>query len=239
MNLIELITLFALPLLAGVSLLYSNYITQQRMKLLLSFSGAYLLALCFLHLIPDVYSLSNRITTGIWVLVGFLIQLFLEFFSKGIEHGHYHTHHDQHRFPLVLMISICLHSILEAMPLAEMPHGHDHGNSPLLTGILLHKIPIAITLMSVLLHAKLSKTSALMYFLIFCITAPLGVLIAEQLDIVLNNQDFYKYSTALVIGVFLHIATTILFESSDGHRFNLMKIGLYALGSILAYFSVA
>lgn len=42
---------------------------------------------------------------------------------------------------------------------------------------------------------------------------------------------------AIVIGIFLHISTTILFESGSDHRFNLYKIvailtgGLLGLGS--------
>jgi fucose permease len=46
---------------------------------------------------------------------------------------------------------------------------------------------------------------------------------------------------AVVIGIFMHIATTILFESSESHRFNLAKglaillgIGL-GVGSVLLH----
>ncbi|MGB5319366.1 MAG: ZIP family metal transporter, partial [Eudoraea sp.] len=50
---------------------------------------------------------------------------------------------------------------------------------------------------------------------------------------------FEKYSgelTALVIGVFFHISTVILFETSEGHHFNLRKIIVILLGILIAFF---
>ena len=43
---------------------------------------------------------------------------------------------------------------------------------------------------------------------------------------------------AFVIGIFMHISTTILFESSDIHRFNLAKLGAIAAGTGLGFLSV-
>jgi hypothetical protein len=39
---------------------------------------------------------------------------------------------------------------------------------------------------------------------------------------------------AVVIGIFLHISTTILFESSENHRFNLQKFVVIILGTLMA-----
>ena len=60
-------------------------------KLLLAFSGAYLFAISVFHLLPEIYSGGNK-TVGIFILLGFILQIILEFFSQGIEHGHTHTH---------------------------------------------------------------------------------------------------------------------------------------------------
>jgi hypothetical protein len=43
---------------------------------------------------------------------------------------------------------------------------------------------------------------------------------------------------AFVIGIFMHISTTILFESSDIHRFNLAKLGAIVVGTGLGFLSV-
>jgi len=44
---------------------------------------------------------------------------------------------------------------------------------------------------------------------------------------------------AFVIGIFMHISTTILFESSDIHRFNLAKLGAIIVGTGLAILSLS
>ncbi|MBR9847740.1 MAG: ZIP family metal transporter, partial [Algicola sp.] len=41
---------------------------------------------------------------------------------------------------------------------------------------------------------------------------------------------------AIVIGIFFHISTTILFETGDGHKFNLSKLIAIILGVGIAYF---
>ena len=66
-------------------------------KLLLSLSGGFLLAISFIHLIPEIYIHSGE-KVGYYILLGFLIQLFLEYFSKGIEHGHVHVHGGKQQF---------------------------------------------------------------------------------------------------------------------------------------------
>jgi len=39
----------------------------------------------------------------------------------------------------------------------------------------------------------------------------------------------------VVIGIFLHISTTILFESTENHRFNSIKFIVILLGAGLAF----
>ena len=43
---------------------------------------------------------------------------------------------------------------------------------------------------------------------------------------------------AFVIGIFMHISTTILFESSDIHRFNFAKLAAIVVGTALAILSL-
>ncbi|NNL15605.1 MAG: ZIP family metal transporter, partial [Flavobacteriaceae bacterium] len=50
---------------------------------------------------------------------------------------------------------------------------------------------------------------------------------------------FESYETeisALVVGIFLHISTTILFESDKGHRFNVSKLIVIVAAVAIAYF---
>ena len=62
---------------------------------------------------------------------------------------------------------------------------------------------------------------------------PIGTIIANN---ILVDSTYLVYINAIVIGVFLHISTTILFESSDGHSFNLNKILAIVVAVAVAYF---
>ena len=50
------------------------------------------------------------------------------------------------------------------------------------------------------------------------------------------ESDAAFYMNAIVIGIFLHISTTILFESSEGHKIHLSKLLVIILGVVVAYF---
>ena len=120
MNYSIYILLFLSVIISGSSVLFIN-ISSKNLKLILSFSGAYLFAISVLHLIPEIY-LSGTADIGIYILIGFFAQVLLEFFSEGIEHGHIHTHkhgNPHADFPYAMMIGLSIHSFLEGMPLAN------------------------------------------------------------------------------------------------------------------------
>ncbi|WP_339609804.1 ZIP family metal transporter [uncultured Planktosalinus sp.] len=192
-------------------------------KLFLAFSGAFLLALTVFELLPEVYkSQSNYV--GVFIMVGIILQIFLEFFSKGAEHGHVHLHTQDKTFPWMLFLSLSIHAFLEGMPI----HSHDH----LVLGIVIHKVPIAIILTLFFIQAKYSKKQTFIFLLLFAVMTPAGSLAADKI------QFFNAYSveiTALVIGIFLHVSTTILFESSEGHKFNMAKLLIVIFAAFLAY----
>ena len=210
-----------------------------KLKLLIAFSGAYLLSITALHLLPEVFQGDDRGSYfGAFILIGFFVQLMLEFLSGGIEHGH--AHKQRHGgIPIGLMVGLCLHAFLEGMPLGGdeagshnhgHSHGHSHGIEPLLLGIVLHKYPVAIVLLVMLLESGLSRAKAFGLLIVFATMAPLGTLLSG-IDAV---GQFHRESLAIVIGIFLHVSTTILFESSEGHRFNAYKMMSIAAGLALA-----
>ena len=143
---------------------------SKNIQLLLTFSGAYLLAVSVIHLIPELFRDNTSNNIGIFILAGFLIQILLEYFSKGIEHGHFHK---RNTIPFTVLISLCLHSLLEGIPLGG--HLHDHAHNALLTGILLHKAPVSIVLLSLFLQSGMSKIKAYFLLLLFALMTPLGV----------------------------------------------------------------
>ena len=92
---------------------------KENFKLLLAFSGAFLLALTIFELFPSVYENSDAKTIGIFVLLGILLQIFLEFFSKGAEHGHVHIYKEKSSFPWLLFFSLSVHAFLEGFPIEK------------------------------------------------------------------------------------------------------------------------
>jgi zinc transporter ZupT len=226
----QLILLFGSSLLGGLGIFLFKKDNSNRLKLVLSFSGAYLFAITVLHLMPDVYSSGNP-QIGLFILGGFLLQIFMEQFSEGIEHGHIHKHSHQHFvFPLGIMISLCLHAFLEGMPLAKGQH------KELVYGIALHHIPAAFALGSVLMENKLSKFSISSLLILFALMSPLGYWLSFEIGqgAIGNIEVYFDRIMGVVIGIFLHISTTILFESSVDHKFNLKKVVAVLLGVSIA-----
>jgi zinc transporter ZupT len=198
--------------------------TKTNLKLLLAFSGSFLLSLTVMHLLPELYVDKNP-SIGLFIMLGILFQIVLEFFSKGAEHGHVHGHDKLFKMPWLLFISLCIHALLEGFPV-----GKQH---QLALGIAIHHFPIAIILTTFFVNAELNKKALFLFMIFFAIMTPLGTLLSEILPIV-NN--YYAEITAVVIGILFHISSTIIFESSEGHKFNIAKISVIVLGIAIAYF---
>ncbi len=223
--------LFLSSLLAGLSVFFIKRNDTYLLKLILSFSGAYLFSITVLHLIPDIYTGNNNPYLGVFILAGFLFQLLMERYSEGIEHGHIH-HHSEKGFPFGIMVSLCLHAFLEGMPLAKGPQ------KELLFGIAIHHIPASFALGSLLLQSGLKKRTVIYCLLFFAVMSPLGFLISNFISNggIGEIEKYFDQIMAIVIGIFLHISTTILFESSsaDHHHFNRRKLIAVLLGMSLS-----
>lgn len=195
--------------------LKKNY--KKILQVTLSLSGAYILGITVLHLLPEVYMHSGEMI-GLFILLGFVIQLVLEFASRGIEHGHIHAaHHKTTGFVLQIMVGLCVHAFLEGMPLAGNvldAHGHGH-HQHFLFGVAMHKIPAAFALVLLLSLSKYSQKTVLLCWFIFALMSPLGAWTASGLGEILS-LEWNNRILAIVAGSFLHIATTILFEIENG-----------------------
>ena len=200
------------------------------LKLVLSLSGAYLFSITVLHLMPEVYSSGNH-DIGLFILGGFLLQIVMEQFSEGIEHGHIHSHKHKHGFPIGIMLSLCLHAFLEGMPLAQGEH------TDLVFGIALHHIPAAFALGSILLQNNLSKNMIISLLVVFAMMCPLGYWASYQIGHLTQISNYFDCIMGVVIGIFLHISTTILFESSVDHKNNIKDLVAVTCGVAIALVS--
>jgi zinc and cadmium transporter len=230
MEIWKLLVLFFCAFFGGSAIFLVKSDKSELLKLILSFSGAYLFAITVLHLIPDAYSGTDAHEIGVFILIGFLFQVFLEKFSEGVEHGHIHKHDHSHAFPFGIMISLCLHAFLEGMPLAKDQHNE------LIFGIALHHIPAAFALASILLQSHFRPAGILFYIAIFAIMAPLGFYVSTGLSngTIGGVEAYFNKMMGVVIGIFLHISTTILFESSVDHKINNKKMIAVLAGTAIA-----
>ena len=194
------------------------------LPIFLAFSGAFLLAVTIFELLPEVYQNPTK-EIGIYIIAGILLQIFLEIFSQGAEHGHVHEHNHAKSFPWLLFVSLSIHALLEGFPINE--------DNNLLVGVMVHKIPIALILSLFFIKANYKKATTLSFLFLFALMTPLGNWLSEHL---IFTQEQELKITAVTIGVFLHVSTTILFESSKNHKFNISKMSAVVVAIIIAYF---
>ncbi|MDP5100501.1 MAG: ZIP family metal transporter [Nonlabens sp.] len=198
--------------------------SRSRIKLLLAFSGAFLLSAVASEFLPEIYG-SGAKYMGMYLVAGVFVQIILEFFSKGAEHGHVHSHDDNKGIPVVLFVSLCIHAFLEGMPLQEDGHS-------MVYGIAVHKLPIAFIVSSFMLVNKIPKFKIIAIMLFFAAMSPLGSLLASNLEL---DDAVMLPLKAIVTGIILHVSTTLILEASEAHKFNAAKIGVMLLGAALGF----
>jgi zinc transporter ZupT len=211
---------------------------QKLFKLVLSFSGSYLFSLTLLHILPEIYTnATSPLLVGIFILMGFFLQLILSFFAQGVEHGHLHHAHKQDLgLPLSIVFSISLHAFLEGNMLIHPFHQHDMSdNTSLMVGLILHKIPEAFALLSILYGYHTNQVYALGIFVIYALLSPLGMMTGNYAYLMeWLTPTTMGYVFALIAGNFMHISTIIFFESSPQHELKTASTLAKILGAICA-----
>jgi len=239
---LAIVFLIAPILLAGLVALKIS-VNQNSLRLLLALSAAYLFSVSIIHLLPEAFDNRQEVKlTGLFIVLGFCLQLVLDTFSTGIEHGHVHLHSSECKshLPYGIIIGLMLHSFLEGLPIYNLNGGT--GNSPvinhqLIYGLVLHNIPISIAFVLLLKEHKTKDAKVLLLLVGFSLMTPLGYLFSYTLQS-FGLQNYRQYSQAafaLVIGIFLHISTAILFETSEHHKYNIAKVVMMISGILLAY----
>ncbi len=243
------LVLFLTPLLSGLAVFLLPKGKPTSFRLILVFAGSYLFSITIIHILPELFRQPIAVEyIGICVLAGFFLQQILEYFTSGIEHGHIHTHdgHDHRHHlndssqrtvsALVLLTALSIHAFLEGAMLAESESLTTfYDMNAILLGIALHRAPAAFALMSVLTYQLGSRGKSIPFLIGFSLAAPLGLFIStylSELQVLSANGMIILY--AIVCGNFLHISTTIVFESSPEHHFSARKLGVAIFGALVA-----
>lgn len=228
-----ILILFVFTMLGGVSVKFLRG-TQKSIRYPLIFAGSFLFSITIIHILPEVFSLSdNPMHIGLFILLGFFIQQILEYFTSGIEHGHFHAQEKISSGSRIgLLVALVIHSLMEGALLThDSPFHEQHESYSLLLGILLHKVPAAFALMATLKTSEKITAKLWVILIIFSLSSPLGLVLSDQLSF---QPDTLLILFALVSGSFLHISTTIFVESSPNHRFGFDKILISASGAAIA-----
>jgi len=259
------LALLFVALIGGLALEILGDRAMNNLSIILAFGGAFIMGLLFLHLVPEAFSYSS--IAGTFVLIGFLVQILLEYLSKGLEHGHVHlndlsNHKTSTMMPWAAIVSLCIHALLESMPLAEGAsavdvahqvrsmgslHVHVHADtaigSALFMGLALHKLPVALVLMGLIKSTGATKVTRWGLLTLFGVMPGLGMYIYDTIihsgvAIPGGVSTFMSATHGLVIGILLHVSTTVIFESGEGHAFNYNKLIATLLGLTIAYITL-
>ncbi len=259
----------------GVVTVFAFRLHEPRhVKVLNSFTGAFLLSLTLLHLLPELYhdhghghapapamaeahlydhdhpsdhehdhaaetagkaGANGRdmeryaLILGALMLGGFFVQLALDFISMGIEHGH--SHHLHGHAPYGVVAGLCIHAFVEALALGNPLTTHNpESRQLLLLSIVVHNYPVAIALLGMLLHWGMSRGKSLGVIALFAAMAPIGMFLSGHFEWL---ADHSRELMAIVIGIFMHISTTILFESGEAHKIHKGKLLAIIVGTAL------
>lgn len=220
MSYIYSLILFLFTFAGGSAPLWVKKINDDAMQYLLAFSGAFLLSMTFLHLLPETFEEVGS-TAGLLILAGFFVQLLIQRLTHGVEHGHTHTHtHNGHsHIPITsIMTGLSIHAFMEGLPLG-FNYRMGATEPALYMAVAMHKIPEAILVTSLVYESTKSKSKAFATLALFSLVTPLSGIFANMLGMSYHFiAQLVTYLIPIVAGAFIHIATTIFFESGTKHH---------------------
>ena len=216
---------------------------------------SFVLSLICIHLLPEIFH-GNLAHPGIYILAGFVVQIILELFSKGIEHGHIHDgdHHHHHEQQLLsvktlipIIIGLCIHSLIEGIPIflledahAHAHHGHEHVSLAgkdfsliFFWAIISHKLPVAIVLTLFLVNSKLKKSMIFLTILLFASMTPIGAMTGLLLESSFLSESTTNGLLAFTTGMLMHITTLLIFEEYHSSKERIGNIVLITIGLAL------
>lgn len=236
-----LILTFSALLGGSLAFIFREY-QRQWTGTVLAFAGSFILGIIATHLLPGIFGAEDASRSGIFLLIGFILQLFFSNLTQGVEHGHFHKEHVHPRQFYLVFFGLCLHALIEGIPLSgystiDLHSHHDHVHIPqfnhLLAGVALHKLPEAYVLALLMRVNRFSTIKMVAFILAFASVTPAGALLGHLL---IPDPAMLRWAMALVVGSLLHIATTILFESEQAghHRISWQKVTAIAVGMAIS-----
>lgn len=239
MELILNLSLFILTFLGGMLPIIVPSWNKKYASNLLIFSGAFLFAVCIGHILPEAFHAGHNLNVGALVVGGFFFQFILQRLTHGIEHGHDCEHHHNDATAWSLFGGMAIHSFIEGLPLST---GFFKMETliPLYTAIVLHKIPMAIIIISLFSKkGQIPKTKSFLILALFAMITPMAAGIGYWVNYNIPGfQEALHWVIPIIAGSFLQIATTIFYESANGHhKIDRIKWVMIIIGVLLGIVS--
>lgn len=217
------LVIFVLSLLGGLAPIgLSATFDDDRMRLLTSLGGGFLLASALLIVLPEGFHAAegaepelSELTLGAALLGGFLIMLLSEGFGLGHSvheehhdhseaHGHGHIHHPEGGLTLPLGLSI--HAAADGLAIGAAAASTDGAAAALIAvAVLLHKVPAAFSLGTFASHERRERSKAVLDVVGFSLVTPLALVAASLL--LDGEQSWLAVMLLFSAGTFLYVAT--------------------------------
>ncbi|MBI5148421.1 ZIP family metal transporter [Candidatus Pacearchaeota archaeon] len=219
--------LAGLATITGILLiLFFRKWAEKNSILLISFAAGVLMASAFNNLIPESISLYKN---GLLiVLVGFLIFYLIEHFFL------FHPCEDEecrvHATGKIAALGLGVHSLIDGLAIGIGFEVSFKIGLIAFIGVLMHEFPEGTTTMSILLHSKIKKSTAIFYAVLVAIATPVGA-IASYFVFKNINQSFLGIALAIAAGSFIYVAASELIPEIH-RRFNKVNALVVLLGVV-------
>ena len=242
------LVIVVVSLIGGVAAMAVK-LTHNRLQIVTSAIGGFMLGVALLHLLPHALEATSGATTARWMLAGMLAMFLLERFFRfhhhelveterdpqaghdaSCDHSSSHIHIHEHRLSWSgAAVGLGLHSLIAGLALAASMEGEPEARWAGLAVfgvIVLHKPLDAITLLTLMGISGWSKTARLLVNVLFALTVPAG---AAMFFLGLNGIDLEHDlvvggAIAFSAGVFLCIALSDLLPELQFHAHDKVKL---------------
>lgn len=218
---------FALTLMAGVIPIIRNW-HETHLHHFVSFSAGVLIATAFLHMLPAAWQAGSPQWVGVNILIGFIIFFILEKFV--MIHACEEHHCDYHRIGMSALVGIGTHSVFDGFFL---------GASFLVPSlapavwfaIVIHKMPAAFALSTLLHSAKWPKKKIVFLLIGFSLIIPVSAVLSRFVLAQFISDQLHSLM-GIVAGSFLYIATSDFLPEThrrEGRKFKTLIAFLFGV----------
>lgn len=204
-------------------------VIRRHLPALLSFSAGVMLGAACLHLLPKAYAILPEFA-GLWVILGFL---FLYTFEKFVTvHICEALNCEVHTLGISAFIGLAIHALTEGIALGTGMLTAGIGGVVFFS-ILLHKLPAALALSSVLMHENYRKRTIAILQLLFFLMVPIGAILVH-LSFASRGTGFLGAAVGFSTGTFLHISLSDLIPEvhRSGYR-KTLALATFLIGLLI------